>query len=99
MHVGIFYLEHVKVLWGHSFGALFYKLGRDSKTAHYRVKERKIWISGVYGECMLAFLTLSRSFEVMHCKHLNQSTEAYGPLVFLLFLAHEDHWEENSRKV
>ncbi len=32
---------------------------------------------------MLVFLTLnmSRSFEVMHCKHHNQSTEAYGPLV------------------
>ncbi len=26
-------------------------------------------------------LNMSRSFEVMHCKHHNQSTEAYGPLV------------------
>ncbi len=36
---------------------------------------------------MLVFLTLymSSSFEVMHCKHHNQSTEAYGPLVFFFF--------------
>ncbi len=53
MHVGFFYLEHVKVIRGHlgSFGAHVWKVGRKSKTAHCRAKRTKILASGVYVTC------------------------------------------------
>ena len=63
------------------------KLRNSRRTTHCRAKKTKNWASGrgkgVYITCMLVFLTLnrSRSFEVMHYKHHDQSTEAYGPLV------------------
>ena len=60
MYVGIFDLEYVKVIWGHSVHS-FRKLSRNSKRAHRKGKRTKIWTSGVYVTCMLVFLTLSKS--------------------------------------
>ena len=47
MHVGIFDLEDVKVIWGHSVH-ISQKLGRNSKPAHRRAKQTIMWASGVY---------------------------------------------------
>ncbi len=61
-----------KVSWG-SFGALFQKLGGNSKTAHHRVKRTKnLGPGGVCVTCMLVFLTLnmSRSSGVIPCTFL-----------------------------
>ena len=41
LHVGIFDLEHVKVIWGHSVH-FFRKLGHNSKNAHCRGKRTEI---------------------------------------------------------
>ncbi len=40
MHVGIFDLQHVKVIWGHLVHCL-QELGHNSKTAYHRVKQTK----------------------------------------------------------
>ncbi len=67
---------NVKVILG-LFGALFPKLGSNSKTAHRRAKLTKIWASGVYvpgsihvGTCI---------FDLAHIKvmwgHLVHSSE------------------------
>ncbi len=63
MHVGIFDLELVKVIWSHSVH--FCKnWAVTKKKAHFTAKLTKIWASGVYVTCMLASLTfnMSRSF-------------------------------------
>ncbi len=59
------------------------------KTAHRRVKKtKKLDVRGVWrmhvGIFDLVHVKLmSSSFEVMHCKIHNQSTEAYGTLVYV----------------
>ncbi len=60
MHIGIFDLEHVKVILG-SFGALFPKFDCYSKTAHCRAKWIKIWASGMHVVCLCVPLTLNIS--------------------------------------
>ncbi len=54
MHFCIFYLEHVKVVWGHSVH-FSENWAVTQKTAHRRVKGTKMWISEVYVTCMLVF--------------------------------------------
>ena len=66
MHVGIFDLEHVNLIWGHL--VQFSKnLACKSKMAYHRVKRTKIRASGVFVACMMVFLTMkmSRSFGVI----------------------------------
>ncbi len=70
MHVGIFDLEHIKVIWGHSVHFSEKRAYRGkSKTAHCRTKLTTIWASEVDVACMLVFLTLNmlRSFGVIRC--------------------------------
>ncbi len=86
MCVIFFYLEHMKLI-----GVIQCispppkkKAQRTSKTAHRRAKQTKIWTTGgVWRLHVGIFLTLnmSRSFEVIQCRHHNQITEASGPLV------------------
>ncbi len=64
MHVGIFDLEYVKVIWGHSV-QFSDKMGHTSKMGNRRAKQTNIWVSGVYVAIMLVFfftLNMSRSF-------------------------------------
>ncbi len=58
MHVGIFDLEHFKVIWGHSVH-FSENLGRNSKTARRRAKQTKTWAPGVYGWMNQAYSRLS----------------------------------------
>ena len=61
MRVGIFDLQHVKVIWGHSVR----KKVHNSKRSHRIAKQK----SGVYVACVLVFLNLimARSFGVIRC--------------------------------
>ncbi len=66
MHVGIFDLEHVKVIWGHSVH-FSENWPITQKQVIVERNGQKIWASGVYVTWMLVFLTLNmtRSFGVI----------------------------------
>ncbi len=55
MHVGTFYLEHVKVIL-RSFGALFSKFGHNSKTPHHKSEtDKNLGVRHVYALHMRTF--------------------------------------------
>ena len=55
--IGIFYLEHAKVIWGPSV-YFSEKRGITQKWLILRVKQMKIWTSGVYVVCILVLFNL-----------------------------------------
>ena len=71
-YIGIFDLEHVKVIWVIWF--TFLTKGDNSKTAHRRAKRIKLWASGVYVVCVWVLLTLDMSSSFWgHLAHFSKN--------------------------
>ncbi len=78
MHVGIFHLEHINVIWGHSVH-FSEKRGENSKATHRRAKWTKLLPRGcMHIACILIFFTLimSRSFGVIRCTFPKKGRDA-----------------------
>ncbi len=75
MHLGVFDLEHVKVIWGHS-GHFSKKRGHNSKMAHHRPKRTKIWVSGGVCSMHVDFFDLEHVKTI--CGHLVHFSDKKG---------------------